>query len=193
MREYKAMHEQHSLSSLLKEVGEDKKERVLEADRETKEEVSKKRTREGEKEENETLIVKTRCINPASAAAFDIFSQGEESESCGNSWGDLWDDPCGVPDGDPVTLTGVLVVSDVLVSSSSAVAEMCESDSDWECVEPQSFLSPKKRSIVWVENQEDMSYEGTPVKSTTDIQKEDDAAHATAELAFVTRGYAVAN
>ena len=70
-----------------------------------------------------------------------------------------------MPDGDPVTLTGVLVVSDVLVSSSSAVAEMCEPDSDWEFVEPQSFSFSKKRSIVWVENQEEMSYEGTPLKN----------------------------
>ena len=37
---------------------------------------------------------------------------------------------------------------------------MCEgvsSDSDWECVEPQPFSFSKKRSIVCVENQEDMS------------------------------------
>ena len=37
-----------------------------------------------------------------------------------------------------------------------------------------------------------MSYEGTPVKSTTGIQKEDYAAHATAELTFVDRDYEVA-
>ena len=36
VREYKAMHEEHFLSSLLREVGDDKKDRVLEADRETK-------------------------------------------------------------------------------------------------------------------------------------------------------------
>ena len=67
-----------------------------------------------------------------------------------------------------MTLTGVLVVTDVLVSPSSAVAEMNEgvsSDSDWEHVEPQSFSFSKKRSIVCVENQEDVSYEGTPVKA----------------------------
>ena len=44
---------------------------------------------------------------------------------------------------------------------SSAVAEMCEVvslGSDWEFVEPQSFSFSKQRSVVWVENQEDMSY-----------------------------------
>ena len=44
--EYKAMHEEHVLSSWLREVGEDKKEREMEADWETKEEVSKQKTRE---------------------------------------------------------------------------------------------------------------------------------------------------
>ena len=68
-----------------------------------------------------------------------------------------------------------------LCSPPPRVAEMCEgvsSDSDWESVEPQSFSFSRKRSIVCVENQEDMSYGGTPVKCTTDIWKEDDAAHA---------------
>ena len=67
-----------------------------------------------------------------------------------------------------MTSTGVPVVTDVLVSPSSAVAEMCEgfsSDSVWEFVEPRSFSFFKNRSIFCVENQEDMSYEGTPVKT----------------------------
>ena len=61
------------------------------------------------------MIVKRRCVNLVSTEAFDIFSQGEDSERCGNSWGD----PCGLSDCDPVTWTGVpvvLVVTDVLVS-----------------------------------------------------------------------------
>ena len=60
------------------------------------------------------------------------------------------------------------VVTDVLVSSSSAVAVKCEgasSDSDWEFVEPWSFSFSNKRSIVCVENQADVSFEGTPVKA----------------------------
>ena len=36
VREYKTTREEHFLSSLLREVGEDKKEIVLDADRETK-------------------------------------------------------------------------------------------------------------------------------------------------------------
>ena len=38
-------------------------------------------------------------------------------------------------------------------------------DSDWEFVEPQSCSFSKKRSIVWEEHREQMSYEGAPVKA----------------------------
>ena len=109
----------------------------MEVDRETKEDMGEKRKREEEKEVNEKVIVKRRCVIPVSTEAFDIFSQVEDSESCGNSCGDLRDESCGLSD-----WTGVLVVTCVLVCPSSAVAEMCEgvsSDSDWEFVEPQSF------------------------------------------------------
>ena len=58
----------------------------MEVDRETDEEKGKKWIREEEKEENETVIVKRRCVNPVSTEASDIFSQGEDSESCGKSW-----------------------------------------------------------------------------------------------------------
>ena len=44
----------------------------MEAERETKEEMSKKRTREEEKEESETLSVKRRCVNPVSTEVLDI-------------------------------------------------------------------------------------------------------------------------
>ena len=67
-----------------------------------------------------------------------------------------------------MTWTSVPVVIEVRVSSTSAVAEMREgvsSDSDWESVEPQSFSFSRKRSIFSVENQQDMSYAGTPVKA----------------------------
>ena len=91
------MHEENFLSSWLRKDGDDKKGRQMEADRETKEEMSKKKkkTREEEKEENETVIVKRRCVNLLSPEAFNIFSQGEVLESCGNSWSDLWDESCG--------------------------------------------------------------------------------------------------
>ena len=44
--------------------------------RETKEEVSRERERQEEKGEDGTVAVKRKCINPVSAEAFDIFSQG---------------------------------------------------------------------------------------------------------------------
>ena len=64
-------------------------------------------------------------------------------------------------------LSGALVVTVVPVSSSSPLIVMSEdllSDSDWEIVEPQSFSFSRKRQAVCVENQEDMNYDGTPVK-----------------------------
>ena len=94
--------------------------------------------------------------------AFDFSSRGEDLESCGDYLGDLLDEPGGLSDCDSGTWTGVPVVTDVLVSSSSSVvAEMCEdvsSDSDREFAEPQSFSFSRKRSIVCVENQGEMSY-----------------------------------
>ena len=84
----------------------------------------------------------------------------------------------------------------MLVSPSSAVAEMCEgvsSDSDWEYVEPQSFSFSRKRSIVRVENQEDMSYEGTPVKAPPTSGRRMMPPTHTAELVLFNRGCAVAN
>ena len=86
--------------------------------------MGKKRIREEEKEENETVIVIRSCVNPVSTEAFDIFSQGEDSESCGKSWGDLWDESGGLSDCDSGTWTGLPVVTDVFVSPSSAVSEM---------------------------------------------------------------------
>ena len=76
------------------------------------------------------MIFKTSCFGFVSA------------EACG----DLWDESCGLSDCDSVKWTGLLVVTDVLESPSSAVAEMCEgvsSDSGWEVVELQSFSFSK--------------------------------------------------
>ena len=53
-----------------------------------------KRKRDEEKEENETVSAKRRCVGFISADASDIFSQGEDLESCGgHSWGDLLENP----------------------------------------------------------------------------------------------------
>ena len=54
-------------------VEKNKEERITEVDKETIEETGKKRIREEEKEESETLIGKRRCVNLVSTEAFDIF------------------------------------------------------------------------------------------------------------------------
>ena len=77
-------------------------------------------------------------------------------------WVTFWDESCGLSNCDSVFWTGVLVVTDVLVA---AMCESAFSDSDWELVEPQSFLSPKSvRLFVW-RIKKNLSYEGTPVKA----------------------------
>ena len=59
------------LSIWLREDGREKEERIMELDQETKEETSKKRMRQEEKIENETLCAERRCVGSASAEAFD--------------------------------------------------------------------------------------------------------------------------
>ena len=76
------MQEDNFLSSWLREGGKDKKERQMEVDKENKGETGKKRIREEEKEENQTVIVKRKCVDFTSAEVFDILSQGE-------AWGKL--------------------------------------------------------------------------------------------------------
>ena len=59
-------------------------------------------------------------------------------------------------------------VTDVLVSPSSVITELCEvspSRSDVEFVEPQSFSLFKKRAHCCTDKQEEMRYEGSPVKA----------------------------
>ena len=82
--------------------------------------------------------------------------------------GDLLGDSCGLSHCGSEVLSGVLVVSDVLVSPFSSVVVMSVAsvwDSNWENLEPQSFSFSRKRRAVWVENQENMSREGTAVKA----------------------------
>ena len=67
-----------------------------------------------------------------------------------------------------VAVSGVPVVTEVGETAPSVVTVMCEgvpSDSEWDFVEPQSFSFSKKRNFACVEGQEDMNYEGTPVKA----------------------------
>ena len=84
-----------------------------------------KRKREEEKEENSTETVKRRCQGCVSVEAFEIFSQGKDSESCGGlSWEDLLEKPQDFSDFEPDTRAHVRVVPDVTdvpVSPSSVV------------------------------------------------------------------------
>ena len=89
IREAMAMHDENFLSSWLREDVEGKGEGEK-FNKETKEEVSRKREREEEKGEDQSVVVKRRCINPFLGDAFEKFSQGEESESCGTSWVIFW-------------------------------------------------------------------------------------------------------
>ena len=75
--EYKAMHEENFLSSWLREDEKNKEERIMEVEKETREGTGKKRIREEEKEENEMVIVKRRCVNSVSTEAFEIFQVRE--------------------------------------------------------------------------------------------------------------------
>ena len=132
------MHEETFLSSWLREVGDGKEERIREVGKEAKEKTGKQRRREEEKEENETVVVKRRCFHSVSTEGFEFFSQ------------DLWDDHCGVSgcvSGTGTSGPVVPVVTEVPVSASSVVTEVCDgfsSGSDWEFLEPQSFSFSKK-------------------------------------------------
>ena len=195
IREYKAMHEENFLSSWLTEEGKDKEERIrMEIDKETKEETSKKRTREEEKEENETVSAERRCVGSVSAETFDIFSQGEDSESCGCfSWCDLLKNPDDLSDCEPETRTDVSAVPDVtvvLVSPSSVVTEHFEDvslDSDWEFVEPLCFSFSKKRSSELEEESRRDGLRRVASKSASEYQKKDDAASRHSKFRILRR------
>ena len=82
IREYEATHEEHFLSSWLREDGKNKEEIIGEVGKETEEETVKKRIREEERVENDTVIFKRRCINSVSTDASEILGHGEMSERC---------------------------------------------------------------------------------------------------------------
>ena len=88
----------------------------------------------------------------------EVLGDGEPSDS---GW-DLGSE-CG-----SVAVSGVLVVTDVSGTALSVVTVMrvgAHADSEWECVEPQSFSFSKKQIFAWLEEQEDMYFEGKPVKA----------------------------
>ena len=57
-------------------------------------------------------------------------------------------------------------VTDVPASFSSVVTELCDAcGSDWEFVEAPSIYFSKKRAHCGTDTQEEMKYEGSPVKA----------------------------
>ena len=124
VREYKAMHADNFLSTWLREDVERKEERRSNVNKETREEVSRTGKREGKKGEDETVGVKEGVSTLFPVMMFRNSVIGEDSDSCGNSWGDLLGDHCGLSDCVSEVSLGVLVVTD---------------DSGQEIVEPQSF------------------------------------------------------
>ena len=81
----------------------------------------------------------------------------DKPENLSDRESEAWVDVCVLPD-----------VTDVLVSPSSVVTELCDVSpccSDWEFVEPQSFSFSQKRSLYCTVAQEEMRYEGSPVKA----------------------------
>ena len=93
--------------------------RESEKDRRKKGTREEERKREREKEENETVSAERRCVAVVSAEAFDIFSQGEDLDSCGGfSCGELLGNLEDLFDCESETRTdvpAVPVVIDVLV------------------------------------------------------------------------------
>ena len=132
-----------------------------------REEESRSGKRNAEREEEKTVVDKRRCVKPVSGDAVEEFNRVEDSDGCGNSWGDLLGDLCDLCGCVPEVSSGVLVVTDVLDSPSSLVvmSEALLSDFDCEIVEPQSSSLARKRQAFLVESQEDMNHHGTPVKA----------------------------
>ena len=74
---------------------------------------------------------------------------------------------------------------EVLVSPSSVVTELCYASpccSDWEFVEPQSLSLSKKRAHCGTDTQEEMRYEGSPVKAPPIFKKKNDTAYTHAKF-----------
>ena len=106
VRWYKAMHEEHFSSSLLR----DDVEGIKEGRRDTEEKVGEEESRSGKRElvreEEKTVVVKRRCVKPFSSDVFDEFGPVDDS----GSFGDSWD---GFSECLPAVSLGVPVVTDV--------------------------------------------------------------------------------
>ena len=96
-------------------------------------------------------------------------SQKGDLDSGGDlSWNDLLSEPDDLIDCVPVScelVCVVLDVTDLLVSLSSVVTELCDVSPCCSDREPQSFSFSKKRAHCCTDAQEEMRYEGSPVKA----------------------------
>ena len=162
IREYKAMHEENSLSSWLREDGKEKEERKKRWAKRGGEKRRKKRTRRGRLKDDVSVPFLWRPL--ISSVKGDLESSG------GLYWRDLLEKPEDLSDCETEARVDVSVVpdeADVLVSLSS-VTEFCDGFSfcsGWEFVEPQSFAFSRKRAHSWTVTQEEMRFEGSQVKA----------------------------
>ena len=163
------MHKENFLSSWLRE---DVRvtERVAKAGEKNEEgrgeKRKKMRTKRGESK-------KRRRNGLVSVETFEICGQARDLESCGDlSWWDPlekfenWSD---CESGSSALVRVIPDVTDVSVSPSSVVTELCDVSSccsDWELVESQSFSFSQKRAHCCTSTQEGMRYESPPLKAS---------------------------
>ena len=110
--------------------------------------------------------LKRRCERLVSVEAFEIVSQEGDVESCGDvSREDLLDNPEDLSDCELDSCAHVRVVpdvTDVLVSPSSVVTELCDGTAVLFCL---VLFCLQKRARCGADTQEEMRYEGSPVNS----------------------------
>ena len=113
-------------------------------------------------------------------------------ESCGDfSWEDLLDNPEDLADCEPDSCAHVCVVldeTDVLVSLSSVVTELCDVSpcgSDWEFVEPQSFFFLHEAWTLWYRYAGRDEVRRLTGESTTAFKKKDDTACTYAKFVYL--------
>ena len=110
---------------------------------------------------------KRRCEGFVSVEAFEFLSRRRSGEL----WRYFLEEPEDLSGREPVSGELVRVVPDVTdvpVSSSSVVTELCDVSScysDRDFVERRSFSFSKKRAHCCTDTQEEMRYEGSPVKA----------------------------
>ena len=150
-----------------------KKEKLKQREKEKKRE---RRGKEDQKEENETVTVKRRCEHFVSESCCDLARD------------DLLGELDDMSDREPVSfelVRVVLDVTDVPVSPSSVIIELCEVSpccSDWEFVKPQSYSLSKKRAHCCTDTQEEMRLNS---ESTPAFKMKNDTANTFAKFVYL--------